>query len=71
MQTKNPGNKVDRRNFLRTFSVAAGTAATVSGPLLDRAEADGAPKDEKRKARYQPNSPDIQAYYRVNRYPTK
>jgi hypothetical protein len=29
------------------------------------------PADEKRKARYQANSPDVQSFYRVNRYPTQ
>jgi hypothetical protein len=69
MQAKKPGNKLDRRDFLRSLGVGASAAATVSGSLVE--QADAAPKDEKRKARYQPNSPDTQAYYRVNRYPIK
>jgi len=69
MQTRKPGNKVDRRDFLRGLSVGASAAATVSGSLVE--EAQSAPADEKRKARYQPNAPDIQCYYRVNRYPKK
>jgi hypothetical protein len=72
MQAGKPGNKVGRRDFLRALGAGAGAAATVSsGTIVDRAAAAGAAKDAKRKSLYQPNSPDIQAYYRVNRYPAK
>ena len=71
MRTGTPGSKVGRRDFLRVLGAGAGAAATVSGAVVDRAAAAGTTKDEKRKSRYQPNSPDIQAYYRVNRYPPK
>jgi len=38
--------------------------------LIDsEAKADSESNDEKRKARYQANSADVQNYYRVNRYP--
>ena len=61
---------VGRRDFLRTLGV--GTAAVAaSGPLSTPAAADTESNDEKRKARYQPNSPLVQTFYRVNRYPTK
>ena len=63
--------RVGRRDFLRALSVGAGVAATASGPLVQEAAAEGESNDEKRKARYQANSPDVQAFYRVNRYPTK
>jgi hypothetical protein len=63
--------KVGRRDFLRTLGAGAGVAATASGLLVQEAEADSEPSDEKRKARYQASSPDVQAYYRVNRYPAK
>jgi hypothetical protein len=69
MQIRKPGNKVDRRDFLRGLSVGASAAATVSGSLVE--EAHCAPTEEKRKAHYQANSADTQAYYRVNRYPKK
>lgn len=60
---------VGRREFLRTLGV--GTAAVAAGgPLATPAGADTESNDEKRKARYQPNSPLVQTYYRVNRYPT-
>jgi hypothetical protein len=64
-------SKVRRRDFLRAFGVGAGVAVTSSGPLVQEAAAATETNDEKRKARYQADSPDVQAYYRVNRYPTK
>lgn len=64
--------KVGRRNFLRALGAGAGVAAAASGTIVtDAAAADGESSDEKRKARYQANSPDVEAYYRVNRYPAK
>jgi hypothetical protein len=62
--------KVARRDFLRALG-AGGVAVTASsGALVEEAKADES-NDEKRKARYQASSPDVQAYYRVNRYPAK
>jgi hypothetical protein len=66
-----PEKQVGRRDFLRALGVGAGAAATASGPLVQEAVADGASNEEKRKARYQANSPDVQDFYRVNRYPAK
>jgi len=66
-----PKKRVGRRDFLRALGVGAGVAATTSGPLAQEAAADGESEDEKRKARYQPDSPEVQAFYRVNRYPAK
>jgi len=63
--------KVARRDFLRALG-AGGVAVTASsGALVEEARADGESNDEKRKARYEANSPEVQAYYRVNRYPAK
>jgi len=36
---------------------------------VTRARADSETSDEKRKARYDANSDDVKAFYRVNRYP--
>lgn len=58
-----------RREVLKALSIGAPAAAvavaatTVAGPAEARES-----RDEARKARYQPNSPHIQAFYRVNRY---
>jgi hypothetical protein len=59
-----------RREFLRTLGVGTAAAAE-SGPLAIEARADTESNAEKRKARYQANSAEVQTYYRVNRYPTK
>jgi anaerobic selenocysteine-containing dehydrogenase len=63
--------KVGRRDFLRALGAGAGAGAAIAaaGPLAEEAAAAGESDDEKRKARYQANSPDVQAFYRVNRYP--
>ena len=57
-----------RRDFLR--ALGAGAAASAAAPLATEAKADSETNDEKRKSRYKANSPDIQNYYRVNRYPS-
>jgi hypothetical protein len=59
-----------RREFLRTLGVGT-AAAAASAPFVGPAAADTENNDEKRKARYQPNSPQVQTFYRVNRYPAK
>jgi hypothetical protein len=60
--------KIDRRDLLRVLGAGAGAAA---GPvvLMTEAQADSETSDEKRKARYDANSDDVKAFYRVNRYP--
>jgi len=59
-----------RRDVLRALGFGAGAAVAVAGvPLVEPAAAQGVSDAEKRKARYQPNSADVQNYYRVNRYP--
>jgi len=61
--------KVGRRGFLRVLGVGAAVAA--SGPLVEEAAAAGEADEEKRKAQYQADSPEVQTFYRVNRYPAK
>jgi len=56
-----------RRDVLRALGVGAGAAVTGAAP--DAAQAAPTNEDEKRKSRYQANSPEVQTYYRVNRYP--
>jgi hypothetical protein len=50
--------------------IGSGLAAGAVAPLVGEAKADDETQDEKRKARYQANSADVQTYYRVNRYPS-
>ncbi len=64
-------SKVGRREFLRTLGVGATAAVAGAAPLSGEALADTETNDEKRKARYKADSPHIQTYYRVNRYPSK
>ena len=58
-----------RREFLRTLGAGAVAAAASEG-VADEAHADWNYQD-KRKARYQPDSKNVQNFYRVNRYPPK
>lgn len=57
---------IGRRGLLRGLAIGTVAAATAGG---SRAKADTESTDEKRKARYQARSPDVQTFYRVNRYP--
>jgi hypothetical protein len=61
-------SKIDRRDLLRVLGVGAGAAASPLA-LVAEAQADSESNDEKRKARYQADSEDVKAFYRVNRYP--
>ena len=61
---------IGRRQLLRTGIigiVATAASALESGTLA----ADTETNDDKRKARYQANSPEVQDFYRVNRYPKR
>jgi hypothetical protein len=59
-----------RREFLRTLGAGATAAVAATGPLSGEARADTESNDEKRKARYRASSPEVQTFYRVNRYPS-
>jgi hypothetical protein len=67
---KEPKTAMGRREFLRTLGVST-AAAAASGSLAIEAHADTESNTEKRKARYQANSAEVQTFYRVNRYPAK
>ncbi len=62
--------KLGRRDFLRALGAGAGVAATAAGPLATTAKADSETNEEKRKARYKPDSAEVKTFYRVNRYPS-
>jgi nitrous oxide reductase len=62
--------KLGRRDFLRALGAGAGAAAVSAAPLAGGALADSESNTDKRKARYQANSAEVQTYYRVNRYPS-
>ena len=61
--------KLGRRDFLRAMGAGAGVAVTTAAPLATEAIATETDA-EKRKARYQANSTDVQTFYKVNRYPS-
>jgi hypothetical protein len=61
---------IGRRDLLRVLAVGAGAVAA-NAPPLAAAATHSADADKKRRARYQANSPEVQTFYRVNRYPAK
>jgi hypothetical protein len=64
---------IGRRDLLRVLAAGAGAMAASAAPLAAAAaaERENADAAKKRRARYQPNSPEVQTFYRVNRYPAK
>jgi len=61
---------IGRRDLLRILAAGAGATAAASAPLAATAD-DGRDTARKSRARYQASSPDVQNFYRVNRYPAK
>ena len=59
---------IGRRDILRALSVGT-VAAAASTASLAPATADTENATEKSQARYQARSPEVQTFYRVNRYP--
>jgi hypothetical protein len=56
--------KIARRDLLRVLAVGAAAATTSACASTDAEEF-----PDKRKARYQADSREVQTFYRVNRYP--
>jgi hypothetical protein len=63
-----PKLHIGRRDLLRVLAVGAGGAAVTAAPIAPAA-ARSTEDDKKQRARYLPSSPDVQSFYRVNRYP--
>jgi hypothetical protein len=61
---------IGRRQLLRTGIIGI-VATTASALETSTVAADTETNDEKRKARFQPNSAEVQNFYRVNRYPKR
>ena len=59
---------VGRRDLLLAIMT---TAAAMNAVALEPAAAKAASSTDKRKARYQANSAEVQDFYRVNRYPAR
>jgi hypothetical protein len=58
-----------RRNLFRLFVTAAAVAAADGVAVFDPAAATPGSRSDKQRARYQPNSLEVQTFYRVNHYP--
>jgi len=69
MKQERKSSRPGRREFLRTLGIGT-AAAAASTPFVGPDAADTESNDEKRKSRYQANSPEVQTFYRVNRYPS-
>jgi hypothetical protein len=64
--------ELGRRAFLRSLGGGViGGVSLAAGPLTGEAHALPTSYQERRKSEYQPNSPEVQNFYRVNRYPAK
>jgi hypothetical protein len=61
---------IGRRQLLRT-GVLGIIATAISARESGAVAADTETNSEKRKARYQANSAEVQNFYRVNRYPKR
>ena len=63
---------IRRRDLLRAAAVAGiaamSAAAVISAPAVEVPKRNA---QDKRRARYQANSAEIQNFYRVNRYPVR
>jgi len=60
---------IHRRDILRGLAAGAGAAAASAAPVAAAPQA--ADTAKKSSARYQADSPEVQTFYRVNRYPAK
>ena len=62
---------VHRRDLLRTMIAGGAAAAAMSTVAVEAGMAEPPNINDKRKARYQANSVEVQEFYRVNRYPAR
>jgi hypothetical protein len=62
---------IGRRQLLRTGMMGFIATAAASALEVDTAVADTETDAEKRKARFQADSAEVQNFYRVNRYPKR
>ncbi len=60
---------IHRRDILRGLAAGAGAAAASAAPVAAAPQA--ADTAKKSRARYQADAPEVQTFYRVNRYPAK
>ena len=60
--------KIRRRDLVRV-AAATGVAAIAASPAAMPVEKSA--RQDKRRPQYRADSPEVQAFYRVNRYPAK
>ena len=60
---------VGRRGLLRAAITGAAAAAAIAAVVRETSPATPNATEDKRRARYQPNSAEVRNFYRVNRYP--
>ena len=60
---------VGRRGLLRAVITGAAAAAGITAVVRETTAAKPSTVNDKRRARYQPNSAEVRNFYRVNRYP--
>ena len=65
-----PSRAVRRRDLLGAMIAGTAAATTIKTVEPEAAAAEPRTSADKRKARYQPNSREVQEFYRVSRYPT-
>jgi hypothetical protein len=69
--TPRDNNSLGRRNFLRAFGSASAATAAAALPVTSATEAHAYdPGNQETRARYNADSPDVQAFYRTNGYET-
>jgi hypothetical protein len=59
-----------RRDVFRAAAASVAIAAAVT-TAFEAAAVEPVRSENKRRSRYQPNSPEVQTYYRVNSYPAR
>jgi hypothetical protein len=64
-------NTIIRRRDVLLVVTASAVAAVVGAASIPSARTDRAVRRDKRRPQYQANSPEVQDFYRVNRYPGK
>ncbi|MFN6956595.1 MAG: twin-arginine translocation signal domain-containing protein [Acetobacteraceae bacterium] len=68
MSNENDRGRGERRGFLKALGLGVGVAAAATAPAVAQtAAARKETAQERTAARYQPNSPHVQAFYRTNR----
>ena len=67
---REPKAVTDRREFLRALGGGVASVAA-AGSFAGEGRALPANYQDRRKSEYQANSPEVQNFYRVNRYPAK